>query len=88
MAQIYRVESCSPMEQKQLQQGIITTQNCVLRELEGEPTYCKKYAVDNLSGQDLTEAVGKLVVTHIAQRFSESNGRAWSNFVIREVYAI
>ena len=88
MAQIYNIVSCSPQETKQLQQGQITTQQVVLRELEGEPQYCKKFAVENLSGVDLSEAVGANVVTHIAQRFSESNGRAWTNLVIREVYVI
>lgn len=88
MARIYSIEKVEPQRSIITQNGAMTTQRVVLRELDGNSQYDQRYSADWLSAKDLTPYIGKYCATHMTTRTNEKDGKSFSTLVIREIAII
>lgn len=87
MGNVYIVESCGEMSQVNFQQGPVMVQNVKLRELTGNTAFTQHWVVENSSGTNLSDHVGKPIACCIENYVSQSkmDGREFNNLRIREV---
>lgn len=88
MAKIYSIEKVEPQRSIQTQNGTMTSQRVVLRELDGNSQYDQRYSAEWLGANDLTPYIGKYCATHIATRTNEKDGKSFTSLVFREIAII
>ena len=84
-SQIYIVESAKEPTAVSTQQGTMMVQTVKLRELTGNSAYSQRWIVENLSGNDVRDMIGKPIACCIENYVSGKDDREWNNLRIREV---
>ena len=87
-SQIYIVESAKEPTSVSTQQGTMMVQTVKLRELTGNNSFSQRWIVENLSGTDVRDMVGKPIGCCIENYVSGKDDREWNNLRIREVIKI
>ena len=89
IATIYVVEACEQVRQLQTQQGTMLVQSVKLREVTGNNAYTQRWLVDNISGTDVSDHIGKPIACCIENYVSKTKeGKEFNNLRIREVQKI
>ena len=97
MAKIYFVEKVFAQESKTVSNqktgasSTMTTQKVVLRDLDGdgrENRYATRYVVDAIDCPDVSNCVGKMVVTSIKERTNISDKGAFTSLTVREIFSL
>lgn len=82
------VESAKEPTTISTQQGSMKVQTIKLRELTGNNSYTQRWIVENLSGTDLRDMIGKPIACCIENYVSGKDDREWNNLRIREAVKI
>lgn len=85
---IFIVESAKEPTTISTQQGSMMVQTIKLRELTGNNSYTQRWIVENLSGTDLRDMIGKPIACCIENYVSGKDDREWNNLRIREAIKI